>query len=508
MRIVGILISIMLAWSLPWPSAAQDPNAAANRLFVQAQKLLQEPASANSEDRLKNLRQARSLADRIVEEYPASNLAVQLISGQPIGTFWLKAIDEEISKTIVAIRTERARKEEPKCIENPNEVCIAVQILALAHKQDSLMSRAETMRTVAEVQARSRDRTGALETIDQIRDMAGRAEKGYEKTIVNASRMRAQIALGQVREVLQEVEAIADKGQARDARFYAVVALTKHGRRDAALQVSETFDNVDYRVFALLFIADDDRKNGRRQQALALVGQARRATESLVDPSERSTALAMIGVVETRLELPGGQEAFAGAISAMRMIEDDSKRIRSLENAVRQLTRAKRFDEAVALAREIQGPEERANMLIFIASWQEAPAEISRSLLDDAFSLTTSIPDKFRKERVIEAIAVGRASKGQMDKATEMIKLISLDITRHFTQAAIARALSKAGQVAEAIKYADAIGNSSRRDAAIASIAGDMTRSQGLKPAYALLLTVKDPSAKVEGLHNMIKGQD
>lgn len=216
----------------------------------------------------------------------------------------------------------------------------------------------------------------------------------------------------------------------------------------------------------------------------------------------------MIGVIETKMELPGGREALAAAISAMRMIEDESKRIGSLENVVRQLTRSKRFDEAVALAREIPGPEERANILIFIASSQEAPVELSRSLLDEAFSLATSIPDKFKRERVVETIAVGRASKGQMDKASEMIKLISLDITRQFTQTAVARALSKAGKIEEAIKYADSIGNSSRRDAAIASIARDMARTQGLKPAYTLSLTVKDPSAKVDGLHNLIKARD
>ena len=55
-----------------------DPNAEANKLFVEAQKLIESSASQPPEDVLKPLLSAEERLNLIVSKYPSSNLAVTL----------------------------------------------------------------------------------------------------------------------------------------------------------------------------------------------------------------------------------------------------------------------------------------------------------------------------------------------------------------------------------------------------------------------------------------------
>lgn len=499
---VGIVLAMLSA-----PSVAQDPNAAANRLFVQAQKLLQEPSPPGSEDRLARLKQARDIAGKIIDEHPASNLAVQLVSGQPIGTFWLKTIDEEISKTTGALRVDRARRDAPRCAANPEPSCIVIQLLALAQASNPLMSRLDVLSTIAETQERLGDRQGALETIAFLKDLSGKAERGYEKSAARRSIMKAQIAIGRTREALQDAGAM-DEADQKDALFAIARSLANRGKRDEALQIVESLKDPHYKAYAILLVAERDAENGRRQQAIAALSPARRIADALGEPAARSGTLSMIGGLEARLGIPGAADTFDAAISTARGIEGEPLRGDQLEGIARHLTRAKRFTEAVDLARSIASITSKARALVFIASSKEAPVELSRELLDEALPVARTMPDDIFKEFALRDIASAWAAGGQMDQALATVDLILKPRDRQSALSAMAKSVSSRGRLDEALGITEKISDNLQKAIALSNIAVDMAKARGMKPAYELVQSIKEDYPRLTGLHNLIKAGD
>ncbi|MBL4757307.1 MAG: WD40 repeat domain-containing protein [Rhizobiales bacterium] len=89
-KILAIVFSLFLV------SCSEDPNEAANRMFVETQKLVSEATVKPREQALVDLYAAIDSLNRIVDEYPSSNLAVQISSGQSIGTISISSISEAI----------------------------------------------------------------------------------------------------------------------------------------------------------------------------------------------------------------------------------------------------------------------------------------------------------------------------------------------------------------------------------------------------------------------------
>ena len=87
-----ILLATLLFLAVAAPALA-GPQERANVLFVEAVKLIQAGNQQQDPDkRLKQLERAQSNLHRIVNDYPSSDLAVQLISGQSIGVISLQFI--------------------------------------------------------------------------------------------------------------------------------------------------------------------------------------------------------------------------------------------------------------------------------------------------------------------------------------------------------------------------------------------------------------------------------
>lgn len=89
---VGLFVVLALLGGLTWvyggQAAAQDATSPANKLFVQAMQLLQEAdATLDSAKEAQLLREIDRLLRDIVNKYPDSGLAVQLMSNQFVGDF-------------------------------------------------------------------------------------------------------------------------------------------------------------------------------------------------------------------------------------------------------------------------------------------------------------------------------------------------------------------------------------------------------------------------------------
>src|SRR5438132_1363343 len=130
MKLVHIphrLAFVLLLSATLLPGCSPDPNTAANKLFVEAQQLIEiaekQPRAAS---KLPLLREAEARLKSIITKYPSANLSVQLASGQSIGTISLKLIADQIAKT-----------EETACFDSPSRTCLFEQALRAAQSAKS-----------------------------------------------------------------------------------------------------------------------------------------------------------------------------------------------------------------------------------------------------------------------------------------------------------------------------------------------------------------------------------
>ena len=92
-RIAAILIAITLLFSAG--ATLADDTASANKLFVEAVKLVKSAEGEKSfEKTLSVMEEALARFYKIIDDYPSSDLAVKLISGQSVGGISLEDIGE------------------------------------------------------------------------------------------------------------------------------------------------------------------------------------------------------------------------------------------------------------------------------------------------------------------------------------------------------------------------------------------------------------------------------
>ena len=92
------------------PALAEDDNAAANRLFVEAVKLLEQAEAASTpEEALKLYQHVKGNIEAITNEHPSSDLAVRIVLGEPLGPINLDQLEHQITANQPeAIEAERA----------------------------------------------------------------------------------------------------------------------------------------------------------------------------------------------------------------------------------------------------------------------------------------------------------------------------------------------------------------------------------------------------------------
>ena len=81
--ITRLLLIAILCLSIA-PAAADDP-AQANRLLVEAAKLFRQANQTEAAERLASLERTFAKLNEIIKAHPSSDLAVRLITDQPIG---------------------------------------------------------------------------------------------------------------------------------------------------------------------------------------------------------------------------------------------------------------------------------------------------------------------------------------------------------------------------------------------------------------------------------------
>ena len=161
-RCLVFLIAIML---LPGCAEA-DENSSANRLVVEAVKLLNQAKSAQKFERqLELATEAEEKLNKIIERYPGSDAAVKLVTTGRVGALSLEFVASEKARYEVLAISARAEREAATCFAAPTRQCLWVQALATANKTRNTFERAVTLAEIATTQAKAGDVEQALETI-------------------------------------------------------------------------------------------------------------------------------------------------------------------------------------------------------------------------------------------------------------------------------------------------------------------------------------------------------
>ena len=115
LAVIALLFSAGSAWA-----DFDDDTASANELFVEAVKLVKSVENAGGPiEKAEVLEEALSKLNEIVDDYPSSDLAVKLISGQDTGSISLEAVGKalERSREEAERAAERAREEAERARE-------------------------------------------------------------------------------------------------------------------------------------------------------------------------------------------------------------------------------------------------------------------------------------------------------------------------------------------------------------------------------------------------------
>ena len=110
MKKLAAVTAVIVALIFGAGSALADDTSEANQLFVEAVKFVNMgEKAAGSKERAEALEKALAKFKKIIDDYPTTDLAVKLISGQDIGSISLSAVNDAIKEA--QLEVERANKE-------------------------------------------------------------------------------------------------------------------------------------------------------------------------------------------------------------------------------------------------------------------------------------------------------------------------------------------------------------------------------------------------------------
>ncbi len=498
---IGDRPAVWLASAYAQDDLPSDTNEAANVLFVRAlQAIAEADQTGDAASRLSLLQTAQADLDRIVQAYPGSNLAVQLVSQQRIGAFDPRDLVRDIRSAERAVARERRAAEreaasetaemaieagdplagfasanEPWCRDNPDACALFADALAtvrlirgrrwhidgligLAHAQSDAGLAEWVQRTLTEASRRTdeianeRERAETYTAISEVLALSGLFAEAQALADGMTDDVSRASALGVI------AAALAEAGQAEQARSTFADAVTtaadasdRDARRPwtlaylARMQVRAAFEDDGRGTFALATTATLDQVDGYEERFGALVEIARQQARSdLIDDMQATLDILM------RVDA----EASAEAIAEFRY---RSQRLSwvglTLANADYADEAQQVFTAAVTMAQAMDHGMARDFALMDLAS------VLARSgLHNEALQLVDDIADDWSRWNALATIARGQAFDGLIDEALAIAETIVDGVDRAKVLMDVASAHAEAGRIEEALRTFDEAG--------------------------------------------------
>ena len=265
-----LLIAVLCVPSTP---LAADDSTQANRLLVEAVKLIQAAGiKQTAAEQLPLMESALAKLNEIVENHPSSDLAVKLITGQQIGDISLAGVAEAIEILSQFQKQEAARTTCIESLDVANPECREwLYDIGRAQLQaGDLQGARETARRIRD----SSIRRDLLRDIDRhVRDIDRRARQDDPRRI---QLVDDQLRAGNLEDALETAKSIHD-GDVRAQKLH-VIALAQAemvgnqlqaGNLEGALATARSIEYTSIRDQAFHDVAEGQAQAGNLGDALA-----------------------------------------------------------------------------------------------------------------------------------------------------------------------------------------------------------------------------------------------
>lgn len=308
-----------------------DPNEQANKLFVEAKGLIELSKNKDLVERWQLLETAETNLREIIKEYPSSNLAVQLSSGQSIGDISLKRV-EELSAL-------------PKCLKSLKRKCLINQSIKIINNSSiDISKRAHYLGYCAGILSRNRLFDESNRIADQAYEVAKNIPFGEQR-----DRALSRVASVQAKaNNIPQAKGIAFSIYSPNERINALHdigrAEARSGNVNGAFRTANKLKGISYnRETVLSYIVNYYAKNGA-------FSKARKLALSLSEEHARTAAIGYIanayivkGDINEGLDL---LKSIQGKVESFYL----SEVIRQIVDAFIEL---EKFDEASTVAERI-----------------------------------------------------------------------------------------------------------------------------------------------------------
>ena len=452
-----------------------DPDQAANMLLVEAIELV---AAAEEEGdpaaRLAVLQRAQDNLDRIVRDYAASHVAVQLVTGQTIGTFDPADLADEIADAEAEVTAQAADAERRLfCLIQPRACALFDDARGTATSMYSADHRAQALSAIVHLQVEAGLSAMARETLADALD-AAKSVGGRSRAL--SAIAGAQAALGMWQDALATADSIAREELRAEALSSIVAAQAEAGLTDAARQ-----------TFA------DALTNVRSIYPLSVHSNAL---------LEIGTALAEAGLMDE------ARQVLEQAVDVAGLISEDRQRYRMISDLARTWAELGQLEEALRAANAIPVHSKRSEALYHIALAQAAAGSMdeAQQTLSDAMDVAYAIASQPDGSRAVFIVALTQAELGLLDEALSTARAIIDDPYRAYALSDIASSMAEAGSMdearailTEAAAMARAITESRNRSAALSIIALAQAEAELLEEAQTTFSEALDATNAITG---------
>ncbi len=425
-----------------WAGLSPGHDQTANTIFLSALRTISSAdLEGDPERRLHLLEEAQASLDRIVRYHPGSQLAVQLFTGQQIGTFDPMAL----STTVSALRADIF--EGARCAEDPDACSYLADALATACDIPIAGRRAEALTLVSAGQAAAGLTYHAHQTLS---DALAAADEIPPSDRWRSSSLTA-VAAAQAAAGFQE--------EARRTFFRAVTAV---GQRST--------DDLQGRQMVSVAVAQAEA--GLFADALDTADEA-----DSIGCNHSTEALAAIGIVQLRAGLmDDARRTFArvlasNATSPCRLSDYPMQPYIDIAAAVaaaglEEEARQTLAHGAIAAVDVFPLGPDRARALARIAAAQADAGlfDDTQQTITDAFAALEETPTGLDHSRALLWIAYAQAVSRQFSDAIATLDETTWNTPTELTRAAIAAEQAAAGFEGEARRtFADALARTRER---------------------------------------------
>ena len=461
------VVVVMLLATASWSQAQQEPltqQETLNRMLVDAGTLIRSAASAPTpEESIRQLEEAQRTLLSIIEDYPSSDAAVQLATGQGIGTISLESVRNAIRAKI------------QNCWDSPTVFCVARLIVDRVLSDPNSISgwsyewaALSVLFGLASGQSELGMWGDARKAIEIAADFL-RALPPDTRRWVSGSNLNWRGAYLDVPAAMAVADAetsVFSDGATRTQPLEAAV--------DRVVKATESIEELDDRVEVLHEIASVQREAGNVEAAQALLDRAIEAAESIEDPNDRAPALRNIASEQRR----------AGNVEAAQALLD-----RAIEAAN---ANGDWYDRAADLASVANVQADMGDREVARATIQEAQTAVSsRDAYNEALTFTAVGSAQ---------IAAGdtEGARRSLARASQAASSIAYSGIRAQRLSAIVSAAVEAGELTEATRFARLIDDAADRTAALAKVALAQAEVGSLDDARITLDSIREPAVRMD----------